>query len=173
MADVAADVGVSRQTLYNEFGSKDALARALLAQELETTLDGIRDRLDEHQDILAAVTHALAWALQMTSDHAALQRILSEAREGEPQTLLPLLTTRAEVAIIPAADTFETYARERWPELLGDASDPPPRAVVESLVRLLVSHIVLPTGPPEDTAHVLAVLTVKALVAGPIRTAAS
>ena len=33
MVDVAAAAGVSRQTLYNEFGSKDGLVQALLARE--------------------------------------------------------------------------------------------------------------------------------------------
>lgn len=165
MADVAADVGVSRQTLYNEFGSKDALAQALLAQELGSILDGIRSRLDDHQDIQAAVTHALDWAMRETAGHAALQRILSEAREGVSNTFLPLLTTRADAVVIPAADTFESYARKRWPDQLHDDSDPPPRAVIESLVRLLLSHIVLPSGTPEDTAHILAALTAKALTA--------
>ncbi|MGQ5228634.1 helix-turn-helix domain-containing protein, partial [Streptomyces sp. yara] len=33
MVDVAAAAGVSRQTLYNEFGSKDGLARALVRRE--------------------------------------------------------------------------------------------------------------------------------------------
>src|SRR4051812_47333613 len=33
MVDVAAVAGVSRQTLYNEFGSKEGLARALVRRE--------------------------------------------------------------------------------------------------------------------------------------------
>ncbi|MGW4277962.1 TetR/AcrR family transcriptional regulator, partial [Streptomyces seoulensis] len=32
MVDVAAAAGVSRQTLYNEFGGKDGLARALVSR---------------------------------------------------------------------------------------------------------------------------------------------
>lgn len=35
MVDVAAAAGLSRQTLYNEFGSKDGLARALLRREAD------------------------------------------------------------------------------------------------------------------------------------------
>ncbi len=35
MVDVAAAAGVSRQTLYNEFGSKDGLARALVRREAD------------------------------------------------------------------------------------------------------------------------------------------
>ncbi|MFD5558346.1 TetR/AcrR family transcriptional regulator [Streptomyces sp. NPDC127068] len=41
MADVAATARVSRQTLYNEFGSKDGLARALVHREVDGYLVGV------------------------------------------------------------------------------------------------------------------------------------
>jgi AcrR family transcriptional regulator len=40
MVDVAAAAGVSRQTLYNEFGSKEGLARALVRRETDLYLAG-------------------------------------------------------------------------------------------------------------------------------------
>ncbi|MFI6346593.1 TetR/AcrR family transcriptional regulator [Streptomyces sp. NPDC050560] len=40
MVDVAASAGVSRQTLYNEFGGKDGLARALVRRETDAYLAG-------------------------------------------------------------------------------------------------------------------------------------
>lgn len=41
MVDVASAAGVSRQTLYNEFGSKDGLARALVRREADRYLLGV------------------------------------------------------------------------------------------------------------------------------------
>ncbi|MFD9819719.1 TetR/AcrR family transcriptional regulator [Streptomyces violascens] len=41
MVDVASAAGVSRQTLYNEFGSKDGLARALVRREADVYLRGV------------------------------------------------------------------------------------------------------------------------------------
>ncbi|MGW7055171.1 TetR/AcrR family transcriptional regulator [Streptomyces sp. NPDC054887] len=41
MVDVAAAAGVSRQTLYNEFGTKDGLARALVRREADGYLAGV------------------------------------------------------------------------------------------------------------------------------------
>ncbi|MDO0925799.1 TetR/AcrR family transcriptional regulator [Streptomyces sp. TG1A-8] len=41
MVDVAAAAGVSRQTLYNEFGSKGGLARALVRREADGYLAGV------------------------------------------------------------------------------------------------------------------------------------
>lgn len=47
MVDVASAAGVSRQTLYNEFGSKDGLARALVRREADVYLRGIDRALAE------------------------------------------------------------------------------------------------------------------------------
>lgn len=44
MVDVAATAGLSRQTLYNEFGSKDGLARALVRSEADAYLRAV-DRM--------------------------------------------------------------------------------------------------------------------------------
>ncbi|MYV70428.1 TetR family transcriptional regulator, partial [Streptomyces sp. SID2131] len=45
MADLATAARVSRQTLYNEFGSKDGLARALVRREADAYLQGVRHLL--------------------------------------------------------------------------------------------------------------------------------
>ncbi|WP_344020049.1 helix-turn-helix domain-containing protein, partial [Streptomyces luteireticuli] len=50
MVDVAAAAGVSRQTLYNEFGSKDGLARALVRREAESFLAGVDRSLADVAD---------------------------------------------------------------------------------------------------------------------------
>ncbi|MGW1838928.1 TetR/AcrR family transcriptional regulator [Streptomyces sp. NPDC002067] len=46
MVDVAAAARVSRQTLYNEFGSKDGLARALVRRETDAYLAGVERALN-------------------------------------------------------------------------------------------------------------------------------
>src|SRR4051794_33776613 len=60
MVDVAAAAGVSRQTLYNEFGSKDGLGRALVRREADAYLAGVDSALAAPRsadpgDALAAV----------------------------------------------------------------------------------------------------------------------
>ncbi|WP_415951944.1 TetR/AcrR family transcriptional regulator [Streptomyces sp. KLOTTS4A1] len=70
MVDVAAAAGVSRQTLYNEFGSKDGLARALVRRETDTYLAGADRALAEgglsslaEWTVVAARSNALVHAL--------------------------------------------------------------------------------------------------------------
>lgn len=60
MVDVAAEAGVSRQTLYNEFGSKEGLARALVRRETEGYIAGVARALEEPAPPAGAGTGAEA-----------------------------------------------------------------------------------------------------------------
>src|SRR5437763_12717640 len=71
MADVAAAAGVSRQTLYNEFGSKDALAQALAMREVEQFIavtEADPEAADPH-DPIEAVGAAALYTLQQAADN--------------------------------------------------------------------------------------------------------
>ncbi|WP_411141098.1 TetR/AcrR family transcriptional regulator [Streptomyces sp. x-80] len=72
MAEVAAAAGVSRQTLYNEFGSKEGLARALVRRETDNYLAGVARALAREgrtvtgpsADAAGRVAAAAAWTLR-------------------------------------------------------------------------------------------------------------
>src|ERR1700756_6053704 len=49
MAVVAARAGVSRQTLYNTFGSRDELAQALVLREQARILASIAQTIEAHR----------------------------------------------------------------------------------------------------------------------------
>src|SRR5690348_9519527 len=60
MADVAQAAGVSRQTLYKAFGSRDEFAQAFVIHEGERFLDGVEAAVRQHlDDPRAAVGAAL------------------------------------------------------------------------------------------------------------------
>src|SRR5690606_11304926 len=63
MVDVAAAAGVSRQTLYNEFGSKDGLARALVRRETDGYLPGVDRALTRHGAPLERPTATAEWTV--------------------------------------------------------------------------------------------------------------
>ena len=50
MIEVATRAGVSRQTVYNEFGNKEGLVQAVAAHQTEEYLTGIVTRLKENPD---------------------------------------------------------------------------------------------------------------------------
>lgn len=158
MADVAARAGVSRQTLYNEFGSKDGLAVAMGAAQTEWFLRRTQEELDRHpDDPVAGIRAAVTFTLRAGADDLLLKAALSGAR-GSTE-LLPLLTTRAEPLLTASRRQLVGYLTGHWPELpYRDIT-----LVAESVIRLTVSHLVLPLEPVEVVADQLAELAARAL----------
>jgi AcrR family transcriptional regulator len=144
MLDVANAANVSRQTLYNEFGSKDALAQALAMREIERFIEGTERALDEAHpdDPIQAVGAAALYTLRQAADNPLLKAALVDDTSG----LLSFLTTRGEPAITAARASFERYYSTHWPHL-------PREAIVtaaEVITRLTVSYVVLPADVPAE-----------------------
>ncbi|MQY09105.1 TetR/AcrR family transcriptional regulator [Actinomadura macrotermitis] len=149
MRDVADAAGVSRQTVYNEFGGKWGLAQAVVMRDNERYLDGIDHILSEHTDLPSAVVAAVLFTLELSADDPIKKAVLTGAGGDE---LLPLLTTQAEPVLFTASERIVQHALAQWPEL-----DPAAFAeVADAAVRLTMSHMVLPDGPPERVAHFIA-----------------
>lgn len=157
MADVAAAAGVSRQTLYNEFGSKDALAEALTRREADRFLAGTAEACrNSRGDAADCVRAAVVWTL-----HEARQNLLIKAAlTDESAGLLPTLTTRSAGLLILFRDAAAAVLRERWPRL-----DPFEVSwVAEMAVRITVSALVVPTEDAEVTADHIEVFVRRLLV---------
>ncbi|MDC7337001.1 helix-turn-helix domain containing protein [Streptomyces lydicus] len=85
MVDVAAAAGVSRQTLYNEFGSKEGLARALVRRETDNYLAGVARALARggspvaggRADAAAKVVAAAAWTLRTARTNPLVRAALT------------------------------------------------------------------------------------------------
>ncbi|MFD5496190.1 TetR/AcrR family transcriptional regulator [Streptomyces sp. NPDC001812] len=80
MVDVAAAAGVSRQTLYNEFGSKDGLARALVRREADGYLAGFDRALTVHhdpRDPRDRLTAAAEWTVAAAAGNALVRALLT------------------------------------------------------------------------------------------------
>lgn len=139
MADVAHDAGVSRQTLYNEFGGKDALAQALTLREADRFLDAVDAALTGHEGSpAAAVGVSVEAALRLAADNPLVKAVLTD--DTDAGGLLPLLTTRAEPLLAAARARFMARMREDWPDL-----DPvEAELAAETVVRLTVSYLVMP-----------------------------
>jgi hypothetical protein len=77
----------------------------------------------------------------------------------QSSSLLPLLTTRSSPVLQAATAVLVTWFAEHVPDLDGDIA----QEGVDALVRLVVSHLVLPADDPSRTADRLARLAVKYL----------
>lgn len=131
MTKVAQRSGVPRQSLYKEVGTKSELGAAVVHREVERFLAGVRDGIAAHPDSVEKGLGAAArFALEYGETNSVLKAIL---RPGHDPELLELLTVRPEAVL--------TQASLAVSEALGGASD----AMVDSMVRLTLSHLLQPT----------------------------
>jgi AcrR family transcriptional regulator len=151
LSDVATAIGVSRPTLYKEFGSKDGLGEALVRRETERFLVGVMTTLDRHDDdVPAALTAAVHFALVSAEENPLLHAVLTATRGGT-DGLLPMLTTRSSPVLDPATAVLTAWFAEHAPEY--DLTEV--REAVDVIVRLVVSHLALPGPDPKASARLL------------------
>lgn len=157
IAGLARAVGVSRQTVYNEFGTKDAIGLALAEREAERFMVGIVQELDAHRgDLRDAATAGVGFVLRQASDNPLIKAVLTAARGGDDE-LLAYLTTRHDPVFDTAMALLDAYAQDAWPEVDAESRS----LAVETIVRLTVSHIVQPLGAPEESAARIAAITTR------------
>lgn len=160
MADVARAAGVSRQTLYYEFGSKDRLAEALALREAERYADGADAAREGHDASPAEALRAgVEYTLREAADNPLLKAVLTDAEVEGGGGLLPYLTTRAQTLHAMAAQRCAAQLLGRWPLL--DRDDV--RLVADVVTRLTVSHLVLPGARPDQVAAEVARLVGRVL----------
>ena len=152
MAKLADRVGVSRQTVYNEIGSKRHLAEAMIMHELEVFLRAVDAAFEAHpDDLVAAIREASARVLEMARTNPLLHAVLS-ASHGAESTLLPLLTTQVEPLIEAAHGLVRRHLDTYDHRLDADRIDP----LVDMVIRLVLSHVTAPSTPPRETADNIA-----------------
>ena len=152
MGKLADRVGVSRQTVYNEVGSKPQLAEEMVLVELATFLAVVDAAFDEHpDDLVEAIRSASRGVLELARSNALLQAVVSRSYGAETE-LLPLLTTRNDALVLAATETV----RARVAAYRVDLDDHHLDAAIDMVVRLVLSHVVHPIGEPAATADHIA-----------------
>ena len=155
MDDVARLAGISRQSVYRYFESKDALVMTLVEREEEAFIEGVRAAHAQHERLEDAMREAVLFCLRAAREHPLLDRLLA----SEPEVLLPYLTTRAGGLITKSRAVIEEIAADRT------TAD---RRVVHRAadlgVRAIISYTLTPADdPPEDVAEGIARILVAAL----------
>lgn len=146
MAEIAAAAGVSRQTLYNEFGTRDEFGQALVIREGGRFLDAVDEAIDEHAgDPLVALTAALERFLTIAHDDPLVRLLLAD--DGTAG-MLPLLTTQSGPVVEWAGRRLADTIHDHWPAVASSDLD----LLADALVRLAISHVTTPREPPERTA---------------------
>jgi len=152
MGKLADRVGVSRQTVYNEVGSKPQLAEEMVLAELAKFLAVVDAAFDRHpDDLVEAIRAAARGVLELAALNALLQAVVS-ASYGAETELLPLLTTHNDALVL----TANQAVRARVVTYRLDIADRLLDAAIDMVVRLVLSHVVHPTATPADTADDIA-----------------
>ena len=144
MTHVAEVAGVSRQTVYNEFGSRQALVEAYLTREIDDLVTEAEHavRANAH-DPVAALQAAFGLFLKLASDEPVIRIIVSDTQNGQLVSLLNQLGHAI------AHDRIAYLITDVWPQVGSvDAA-----LVADSLVRLAISHAVSPNADPETTTR--------------------
>jgi AcrR family transcriptional regulator len=146
MAAIASRAGVSRQTVYNEFGSRPQLTEALVMHETEEFLTAIAEAIRASpDDPAAALTAALGVFLQAASEDALVAAVI---REDGRDDLLPLVTSEGRPLLEHGTGRLAAMMRETWPILPG----PEATFLAGTVMRLGLSYVVLPVDDAERAA---------------------
>lgn len=152
MADIASAAGVSRQTLYKEFGNREEFSQAFVIREGERFLDAVEQAVREHLDDPAvAVSAALEVFLTTAGEDPLVRILLSDDGTGG---MLPLVTTQSMPVVTWASARIAAVMRDGWPQV----ADHDAQLLAETLVRLAISYVTVPKGSPETTARAAAEL---------------
>ena len=147
MADIASAAGVSRQTLYNEFGSRDEFAQAFVITEGARFLDEVEQAIAENaHDGREALGSALEHFLESASHDPFVRMLVSDDGTGG---LLPLVTTQSQPVVGWAAERLAGAIEATWPR----AKPRDVALLAETLVRLAISYVTSPAGTPRQTAR--------------------
>ncbi|MFI1969299.1 TetR/AcrR family transcriptional regulator [Streptomyces cinnamoneus] len=186
MVDVAAAAGVSRQTLYNEFGSKDGLARALVRREADAFFAGVERALAETAGVGGAdagdcYAAAARWILRTARANPFVRAALTGCRGDRlPPAAVPLVPAPRRPAGplpprgAPSPGALAERLRDSAARAIGGAAecDGATRRACEAAVRLTLSYVIAPAGTDEEAAHEVAHL-VRVLLNAPQRAGVS
>lgn len=144
MTHVAEIAGVSRQTVYNEFGSRQTLVEAYVRREIDNLVTGVENVVRANaDDPQTAVSAAFGLFLKLASDEPVIRIIAANA---EPGPLVQLLT---KLGVGIADDRIARLITSVWPQVTPTDAE----LLADSLVRLAISHAVSPTYDPETSTR--------------------
>ena len=146
MQAVADSVGISRQTINAEFADKRGLAKALVLSIAAAYADEVAQIIEGSDDLESGMREAFRRGLEQAAADQVFKVVMTP---DSSDTFLPLYTSDGAPLVTLFATRLAAAMARRWPEL-----DPERlRVGTNASVRLILSHIVLPLQPIEQTTE--------------------
>lgn len=150
LADVAKAAGISRQTIYNEFGSRQGLAQGYALRLADRLVDEVDEAIANNVgDIHAAF---LAGFRKFFTESAADPLVISLLTGSAKPDLLQLITTDSAPIITRASQRLTESFQSSWVR----ASEEDAGVLARAIVRLAMSYVSMPPEVDHDVAHDLA-----------------
>jgi AcrR family transcriptional regulator len=106
--DIAKESGVSRATIYRQFGGgRDEVLLETVGWELSNYFNRLADQVREAPTLAELLRRGLAFAHRSIAEHLVLRKIM----DTEPERLLPLITTESAKTLPFIADFLLPYLR--------------------------------------------------------------
>ena len=152
MTDVANAAGISRQTLYKEFGTRKGLAQGYALRLTDSLVSAVDDAVYANEgDALQTLYVAFT---EFFSRSASDPLVLSMLTDDPPPDLLRLVTTESGVLIEHAAARLAQTFERSWLRTSPHNAD----VLGRTVVRLALSYISMPPDNSADVAADLASL---------------
>lgn len=168
MAKLASAVGVSRQTVHTEIGTRHGLAEALAFRELTRFLDLVHARMAAESDVVSGVRSACRGALELGEKSVLVRTVFGSVTSENDTDFLAILTTESGEIVESAVDVLTDSVHELYPPL--PFSDDELNVAAEAIVRLVLSALTRPSKPPSEAADDIAWVIELALAGASSRT---
>ncbi|OBJ33514.1 TetR/AcrR family transcriptional regulator [Mycolicibacter virginiensis] len=150
LAAVAEAAGVSRQTIYNEFGSRQGLAQGYAIRLADRLVDAVDRAMSNNVgDVYAAFLEGFR---SFFSDSAADPLVISLLTGAAKPDLLQIITTDSGPIITRSSARLTSSFMHSWVKVSEDDAGILARAVV----RLAMSYVSMPPEADHDVAADLA-----------------
>jgi AcrR family transcriptional regulator len=150
LSDVARAAGISRQTIYNEFGSRQGLAQGYALRLADRLVDQIDDAIEGNAgDIYAAFVQGFR---DFFAESAADPLVVSLLTGGTKPDLLQLITTDSGPIITRSSDRLTDTFMHSWVRCSAQDAG----ILARAIVRLAMSYISMPPEADHDVAADLA-----------------
>ena len=160
VGDVAKRAGLSRQTLYKHFATRDDLIAQAVLREAGHMVEAVIADAERHDDPVDSLEAAIVATLHLARSHPLLDRLLAP----EPEALLPMLID-GEGSVLGAV---EVIARQMVEARLPQLSPEQAQLGADLLSRMLISYAVRPpAGDPVVVARFLSTAVVAGVIAAP------